>query len=144
MNVGPTPFSYVIAIFELSTKNRFRILDFLKSQKKKQAKKQVVLRSIFEEIPRRLWEKFVIAAEIPIDSQWAQLNNKQLENLATINKKNCISIYIPTHRTGNNLEDNIRFKNALSDAQNKLLEKGMSKNEASEYLAKGYELLDKN
>jgi hypothetical protein len=65
------------------SKNQEVILDFLKSEKKKQAKKQVILRSVFEEIPKRLWEKFVIAAEIPMDSQWAQLNNKHLENLAS-------------------------------------------------------------
>lgn len=70
------------------------------------------------------------------------INRKQLENLATIKEENCVSIYIPTHRAGNNLEDNIRFKNALSDAQNKLIETGMTKNEAIIYLAKGYELLD--
>ena len=38
--------------------------------------------SVFEEISKRLWEKFVIAANITFDTQWAQLNNKQLEDLA--------------------------------------------------------------
>jgi len=64
------------------SKNQEAVLDYLKSEKKKQAKKQVILRSVFEEVPKRLWEKFVLAAEITIDSQWAQLNNKHLENLA--------------------------------------------------------------
>tara|TARA_R110001583_G_scaffold192694_1_gene359537 strand:- start:7583 stop:8803 length:1221 start_codon:yes stop_codon:yes gene_type:complete len=58
------------------------VLEFLKSEKKKNSKKQVILRSVFEEISKRLWEKFVIAANISEDTQWAQLNNKQLENLA--------------------------------------------------------------
>ncbi len=69
------------------------VLEFLKTQKKKQAKKQIVLRSVFEEISKRLWEKFVIAAAIPIDSQWAQLNNKQLENLANQLTKSVFKVH---------------------------------------------------
>ena len=40
------------------------------------------MRSVFSEIPKRLWVKLVFAAEISENSQWAQLNNQQLENLA--------------------------------------------------------------
>ena len=58
------------------------VLDFLKSERKKNSKKQVILRSVFDEISKRFWEKFVIAANISFDTQWAQLNNKQLEDLA--------------------------------------------------------------
>ncbi|NEW80157.1 MAG: NAD(P)/FAD-dependent oxidoreductase [Gelidibacter sp.] len=58
------------------------VLEHLKSVKKEQSKKQVILRSVFEEISKRLWEKLVIAAKISSDSQWAQLNNKQLEELS--------------------------------------------------------------
>jgi predicted Rossmann fold flavoprotein len=58
------------------------VLAFLKSEKQKNTKKQIVLRSVFTEISKRLWEKFVIAAQISTDSQWAQLSNKQLEDLA--------------------------------------------------------------
>lgn len=70
------------------------------------------------------------------------INRKNLENLANIKKENCVSIYIPTHRVGNNLEDNIRFKNALSEAVDALMERDMTKHQAHEYLAKAYELLD--
>jgi hypothetical protein len=59
-----------------------KVLDELKSVKNEQSKKQVILRSVFEEISKRLWEKLVVAAKIPYDFQWAQLNNKQLEALA--------------------------------------------------------------
>lgn len=59
-----------------------KVLEELKSAKNNQPKKQVILRSVFEEISKRLWEKLVVAAQIPYDSQWAQLNNKQLEELA--------------------------------------------------------------
>ncbi|WP_299525964.1 NAD(P)/FAD-dependent oxidoreductase [uncultured Lutibacter sp.] len=58
------------------------VLDFLKSERKKNSKKQVILRSVFDEISKRFWEKFVIAVNISFDTQWAQLNNKQLEDLA--------------------------------------------------------------
>lgn len=58
------------------------VLEKLKSIRKEQSKKQIILRSVFEEISKRFWEKLVIAANISLDSQWAQLNNKQLENLA--------------------------------------------------------------
>ncbi|MBE0423421.1 MAG: NAD(P)/FAD-dependent oxidoreductase [Lutibacter sp.] len=58
------------------------ILNELKVAKKEQSKKQLILRSVFEEIPKRLWEKLVTAAQISSDFQWAQLSNKQLEELA--------------------------------------------------------------
>jgi len=58
------------------------VLEQLKSIKKEQAKKQIILHSVFDEISKRLWEKLIIAAKISSDSQWAQLNNKQLEELA--------------------------------------------------------------
>lgn len=57
------------------------VLNELKAAKKEQSKKQVILRSVFEEIPKRLWEKLVTAAQISADFQWAQLSNKQLEEL---------------------------------------------------------------
>jgi len=59
------------------------VLNLLKSSKNNNAKKLVVLRSVFEEIPKRFWMKLVVAAKISETDQWAQLNNKQLENLAT-------------------------------------------------------------
>jgi len=59
------------------------VLEKLKSQKKKNAKKQVIVRSVFEVVSKRLWFKFVKAAQISETSQWAQLSNKQLENLAS-------------------------------------------------------------
>jgi len=81
LELNKNDYNFEIEVNWLS-KNQEAVLDYLKSEKKKQAKKQVILRSVFEEVPKRLWEKFVLAAEITIDSQWAQLNNKHLENLA--------------------------------------------------------------
>lgn len=57
------------------------VLERLKSVKKNQAKKQVILHSVFEEIPKRLWHKLVLAAAIYESEQWAQLSNKQLNDL---------------------------------------------------------------
>ena len=58
------------------------VLEFLKIQKNKNGKKQVILRSVFEDVSKRLWFKLVKAARISETAQWAQLSNKQLEDLA--------------------------------------------------------------
>ena len=73
-------YHFEIEVNWLSKKTE-HILETLKTEKQKNSKKQVILRSVFEEIPKRLWEKLVIAAEIDMTEQWAQLNNKQLESL---------------------------------------------------------------
>jgi len=59
-----------------------KVLDHLKTLKKEHQKKQVHLKSIFQEIPKRLWENLVLASEIKLEQRWADLSNKQLENLA--------------------------------------------------------------
>ena len=59
-----------------------------------------------------------------------------------------ISIYIPTYRSGKSQEDNLRFKNAISDAAEQLMNKEilgdqvMNKQDASKYLVQCYDLLD--
>ncbi|MFK5958724.1 MAG: NAD(P)/FAD-dependent oxidoreductase [Lutibacter sp.] len=74
-------YSFEIEVNWLST-NPETVLNILKSVKKEQAKKQVIVRSAFAEIPKRLWEQLVVASQISSDTQWAQLSNKELENLA--------------------------------------------------------------
>ncbi|MCG1035989.1 NAD(P)/FAD-dependent oxidoreductase [Polaribacter sargassicola] len=59
-----------------------KVLNVLLNLKKKEPRKTVVLKSPFSEISKRLWERFVIASEINKTQNWADLNNKQLENLA--------------------------------------------------------------
>ncbi len=54
----------------------------LKDIKKLNSKKLISLKSPFEEIPRRLWEKLVLASKIKPKQRWADTSNKQLENLA--------------------------------------------------------------
>ncbi|TVZ55829.1 hypothetical protein OD91_1098 [Lutibacter sp. Hel_I_33_5] len=59
-----------------------KILNVLLNLKKKEPRKTVILKSPFTEISKRLWERFVIASQIIQNQNWADLNNKQLENLA--------------------------------------------------------------
>ncbi|PKH49262.1 aminoacetone oxidase family FAD-binding enzyme [Tenacibaculum sp. Bg11-29] len=58
-------------------------LDELTQLKNSQARKQVNLKSPFADIPRRLWERFIAAAEIKTTQNWGDLSNKQLNNLTT-------------------------------------------------------------
>ncbi|NVK07991.1 MAG: NAD(P)/FAD-dependent oxidoreductase [Tenacibaculum sp.] len=58
------------------------ILEELQGLKKSQAKKQIFLKSPFSDIPRRLWERLVTASEIKNNQNWADISNKQLQNLA--------------------------------------------------------------
>jgi hypothetical protein len=59
----------------------------------------------------------------------------------------CISIYIPTYRAGNLQEDKLRFKNALSEAVQQLMDnqlfsaEKMNKEAAQNYLEPAYTLL---
>ena len=54
----------------------------LKTLKDKMPKKQIRLSNKYDEIPRRLWEKLVVASDIKSEQRWADVSNKQLENLA--------------------------------------------------------------
>jgi len=54
----------------------------LKNQKNENPKRQAALKSIFSDIPNRLWEKLVKAAGIKAEQRWADISNKLLENLS--------------------------------------------------------------
>lgn len=58
------------------------VLEELQGLKKSQAKKQVILKSPFSDIPRRLWERLVVASDVRSNQNWADVSNKQLQNLA--------------------------------------------------------------
>lgn len=53
----------------------------LKDLKLEHAKKIVVKKSPFD-FPNRLWESLVLASEISLETKWADLSKKQLQNLA--------------------------------------------------------------
>jgi len=58
------------------------VFEFLKTQKIQHPKKNVQLKSCYEQISKRLWSKFVISAGINASQNWSDLSNQQLERLA--------------------------------------------------------------
>ncbi len=63
------------------------------------------------------------------------LTRAELEGLMKVEEKWCISIFLPTHRKGPEiLQDPIRFKNLLRDAEEQLVEKGIRRPEALKLL----------
>lgn len=74
-------YQYNVEVNWLSSSNEV-VLKILKSVKENEPKKQVIIRSQFKEIPKRLWEKLVLASDIRFDARWADLSNKQLQYLA--------------------------------------------------------------
>jgi len=73
-------YQYNVIINWLSKPSQ-KVIEKLKDIKKENQKKQVGLMSVFKEIPRRLWENLVLASEISLEQRWADLSNKQIENL---------------------------------------------------------------
>ena len=51
--------------------------------KQQLSRKQIFVKSPFKDIPKRLWEHLLIAAKISLESKWADLSKKQMNNLAT-------------------------------------------------------------
>ena len=64
------------------SKSSLEVFEKLKTLKKENHKKQIGLRSVYNKVPKRLWENLVIASEISLQQRWADLSNKQLDNLA--------------------------------------------------------------
>ncbi|WP_299136886.1 NAD(P)/FAD-dependent oxidoreductase [uncultured Tenacibaculum sp.] len=57
------------------------VFEKLLELKNTNAKKQVILKSPFPDIPRRLWERLVIASAIKNNQNWADISNKHIQNL---------------------------------------------------------------
>lgn len=57
------------------------VLDHIKTHKKNAPKKTIYLRSIFEEIPKRLWVKLLQSTEIDEKQSWSNISNLQIEHL---------------------------------------------------------------
>ncbi len=74
-------YQYNVSVNWLS-RSTGKILNVLLNLKKKEPRKTVILKSPFAEVPKRLWERLVIASEIREQKNWADLSNYQLENLA--------------------------------------------------------------
>ena len=74
-------YQYQVKINWLS-QTKESVLNQLKILKKENLKKQLILKSSFKDIPKRLWEKLILATEIKVEQRWADLSNKQLDQLA--------------------------------------------------------------
>jgi predicted Rossmann fold flavoprotein len=104
----------------------YKIVNVLLNLKKKHSKKQVIVRSPFEEIPKRLWERFVLATTIKTTFNWADVSHEQIDALANQLTK---SVYIAKGKStfkeefvtagGVDLRE-INFKNFESKLQNNL------------------------
>jgi len=64
------------------SKKASTVVHKLKILKKENSKKLIILKSVFKDIPKRLWENLVLASKIKQDQRWSDLSNKLLENLA--------------------------------------------------------------
>jgi len=74
-------YHYSVKVNWLS-KSLSTVLNKLKILKRESSKKQIIVKSVFKDIPKRLWEQLVMASEINIEQRWAAISNKQLNNLA--------------------------------------------------------------
>lgn len=68
------------------------ILQKLKEYKKENAKKNIITQSPFKEIPKRLWEKLSSTICNSKATQWAQLSNKQLDELTLVITKTTFTV----------------------------------------------------
>lgn len=74
-------YHYAIKINWLS-KSKDSVLTKLNILKRENTKKQLILRSPFKDLPKRLWEKLVLSSQIRPEQRWADVSNKQLNQLA--------------------------------------------------------------
>ncbi|MBW6473523.1 MAG: hypothetical protein K0B14_10390 [Anaerolineaceae bacterium] len=66
----------------------------------------------------------------------------ELKSLSEVEGKNCVSIFLPTHRAGKETEqDPIRFKNLLRGVEKQLLEDGVRRPEVEKILVSAENLL---
>ena len=103
-----------------------KIINVLLNLKKKHSKKQVIVRSPFEEIPKRLWERFVLASKIKTSFNWADVSHGQIEALANQLTKSVFtakgkSTFKEEFVTAGGVDlKEINFKNFESKLQNNL------------------------
>ncbi len=74
-------YEYVVEVNWISRPNS-ETLEILQKCKQEEVRKQVVLKSPFAEIPRRLWERLVLASNIRANQNWADMSKVQLKNLS--------------------------------------------------------------
>ncbi len=64
------------------SKSYEKVFEELLQFKREFSKRQIGLKSVFEQIPNRLWQNFISVTGINGEFRWADVNNKDLENLA--------------------------------------------------------------
>jgi hypothetical protein len=70
------------------------------------------------------------------------LKQADLKPLLAISGERCLTLYMPTHRAGQDQQQNpIRFKNMLVEAEQRLVESGLRKPEARQFLKPADDLL---
>lgn len=74
-------YQYNVEVNWLS-KSTEKVFETLKSAKKDLNKKQIALKSLYADIPKRLWERLVLVSNIGATARWADMSNKQLQDLA--------------------------------------------------------------
>ncbi|CAL2087873.1 NAD(P)/FAD-dependent oxidoreductase [Tenacibaculum sp. 190524A05c] len=74
-------YKYTVTVNWLS-KSEDEVLEELTQLKRINARKQIGLKSPFQEIPRRLWERLIVASKIRLQQNWADLNKNQITALA--------------------------------------------------------------
>ncbi len=75
------------------------------------------------------------------------LPKRSFYDLANYHDAECISLYLPTHRAGmevNRREDEILFKNLLKNVAGQLEKRGYSPRETKDYLQPAYDLLERS
>jgi predicted Rossmann fold flavoprotein len=74
-------YNYKVQVNWLS-KSTGQVVQELHKIKKENTKKQIALKSPFEDMSKRLWERLVTTVGIDPVSRWADLTNKKLEEIA--------------------------------------------------------------
>ncbi|APZ92242.1 hypothetical protein [Fuerstiella marisgermanici] len=71
------------------------------------------------------------------------IDSEHLEQLSTARDSLCVSIYMPTHRHGTDVQqDPIRLKNAVSTAKKQLVKAGLSESDADDLLQPARDLMN--
>ncbi|NCT18868.1 MAG: NAD(P)/FAD-dependent oxidoreductase [Flavobacteriia bacterium] len=75
-------YTFTMQVNWLENQESEEALEQLKEIKLKQAKQLVIKYPMFE-LPRRLWQSLVIASGIDVETKWAEINKKQLQDLTS-------------------------------------------------------------
>ncbi|MFD0993420.1 BaiN/RdsA family NAD(P)/FAD-dependent oxidoreductase [Tenacibaculum geojense] len=74
-------YQYKVGVNWLSTSTN-QVIETLNSTKKKNSKKQIGIKSPFNEIPKRLWERFLTTSNINTNKNWADVSKNEITAIA--------------------------------------------------------------